>query len=381
MRKNKSGRSILCVLALLLASMAAANAARALPAGIDLLPPNIATLYDAGLYRQAAEALQGAAERNPKDASLQHWLGRCFFELRDFSNAIASLERAVSLDPGHSEYHDWLGRACGRKADQNSHSNMASALSLARRTHSEFKTAVQLNGSNIRVQRDLIAFMANAPPNLGGGEKNAMEQIRVLSALDPVEGDLAQGDLYTVRKKFDKASDEYKKVLESASNPIENYFEVADYYRDRGDSEKMSQAVEAAAKITPSDRRLSYYRGVALVLEKKELEVAEKDLRTYINTVPDNSELPAHSSAYEWLGRLYENEQRPDLAAEQYKAALSLDPQNKVLLEALKRLQKKRPLSAGPRLLVCAGPQPDNSASNDSSSLLDHPSNEGRQSP
>ena len=341
MRKKKYGRSILCVLAALLATTAAANAARAFPAGIDSLPPNIATLYNAGQYGQAAEALQAAAERNPKDASLQYWLGRCFFELRDFSNAIASLERAVSLDPGRSEYHDWLGRACGRKADQNSHSKMASALSLARRTHSEFKTAVQLNGTNIQAQRDLIAFMANAPPNLGGGEEHAMEQIRALSAVDPVEGELALGDLYTVRKKFEEASDEYQKVLESASNRIENYFEVADYYRDRGDSEKMSQAAEAAAKITPSDRRLSYYRGVALVLEKLDPEAAEKDLRTYIDTVPDNSELPAHSSAFEWLGRLYENEQRPDLAAEQYKAALSLDPQNKVLREALKRLQKK----------------------------------------
>lgn len=341
MRKKKSGRSILRVLAVLLATTAATNAAKAFPARLDSLPPNIAAFYDAGQYRHAAEALQAAAERNPRDASLQYWLGRCFFELRDFSNAIASLERAVSLDPSRSEYHDWLGRACGRKADQNSHSNMASALSLARRTHSEFKTAVQLNGTNIQAQRDLIAFMANAPPNLGGGEEHAMEQIRALSAVDPVEGDLALGDLYTLRKKFDEASREYQKVLESASNRIDNYFEVADYYRDRGDSEKMSQAVEAAAKITPSDRRLNYYRGVALVLEKLDPEVAEKDLRTYIDTVPDNSELPAHSSAYEWLGRLYENEQRPDLAAEEYKAALGLDPQNKVLREALKRLQKK----------------------------------------
>jgi tetratricopeptide (TPR) repeat protein len=332
--------SLILALTAVLASTLPIRPAWALPAGLDALPPDIKALYDAGRYRQAAEALQ-AAERNPKDASLQYWLGRCFFELHDFSNAIASLERAVSLDPGRSEYHDWLGRACGRKADQNSHSNMASAISLARRTHSEFKTAVQLNGTNIQAERDLIAFMANAPPNLGGGEEHAMEQIRALSAVDPVEGELALGDLYTVRKKFDEASGEYQKALESASNRIDNYLEVADYYRDRGDSEKMSQAVKAAAKIASSDRRLSYYRGVALVLEKLDPEVAEKDLRTYIDTVPDNSELPAHSSAYEWLGELYENEGRRDLAAEQYKAGLTLEPQNKALREALKRLQKR----------------------------------------
>jgi tetratricopeptide (TPR) repeat protein len=217
---------------------------------------------------------------------------------------------------------------------------MVSALSLARRTHHEFEVAVQLDGTNINARRDLIAFMVNAPGSLGGGEGNALKQIRALSAVDPVEGALALADLYTVQKKFAQASEEYQKVLESAPKRIGEYLEAADYYRDRGDSENMEQAVEGAVKIAPSDRRLSYYRGVALVLENKDSAVAENDLRTYLNTVPDNSEVPTHSSAYEWLGKLYENEKKPDLAAEQYKAALALDPQNKALREALKRLQK-----------------------------------------
>jgi tetratricopeptide (TPR) repeat protein len=62
----------------------------------------------------------------------------------------------------------------------------------------------------------------------------------------------------------------------------------------------------------------------------------------YIATVPDNSELPSHSSTYEYLGKLYEHRQQPDLAVEQYKAALALDSQNKVSHDALKRLQKNK---------------------------------------
>lgn len=340
MRRKNIGRSFLLVLAALAVTLQA-RPATAFSAEIDVLPPDIAKLYDAGQYRQATDALQAAVERNPTDASLHYWLGRCFFELRDFGRSISSLEHAVSLAPGRSEYHDWLGRACGRKAEESSHSNMASALSLARRTHHEFETAVRLDATNINAQRDLISFMANAPANLGGGEERAREQIRALSAVDPVEGELAQAELYAIRKKFDQASEEYEKVLSSTSNRINVYLEVADYYRDRRDSGHMQQAIEAAAKIAPSDRRLNYYRGVALVLEKKDPEAAEKDLRTYIGTVPDNSDLPAHSSAYEWLGKLFENEEKPDLAAEQYKAGLTLDPQNKALREALKRLQKR----------------------------------------
>jgi tetratricopeptide (TPR) repeat protein len=177
--------------------------------------------------------------------------------------------------------------------------------------------------------------------SLGGGEEHALQQIRALSVLDATEGTLALADLYAVQKKFDQADAEYQKVLESGVDRIDIYFEVADYYRDRSDAERMERATEAAAKIASSDRRLSYYRGVALVLAKGNLAVAEEDLRTYIDSVLENSELPSHASAYEWLGRLYENEDKPDLAAEQFQAALSLDPQNKNLREALKKLQKR----------------------------------------
>jgi tetratricopeptide (TPR) repeat protein len=329
------------VVAVLLAATLVARPVLALPTEFEALPPGIETLYNAGSYARAAEALEAAIAQSPKDASLYYWLGRCYFEIRDFNHSISAWERAVALDSGRSEYHDWLGRACGRKADESSHSNMAAALSLARRTHHEFEAAVRLDAANINAQRDLISFMANAPANLGGGEDRAMEQIHALSAVDPVEGELALADLYAVRKKFEQASDEYQEILKSAANRIGVYFEAADYYRDRGEAEHMEQAVEAAAKISSSDPWLSYYRGVALVLEKKDPAIAEKNLHTYIDTVPDNSEVPAHSSAYEWLGKLYEVEKKPELAAEQYKAALTLDPQNKALREALKKLQKK----------------------------------------
>jgi tetratricopeptide (TPR) repeat protein len=218
---------------------------------------------------------------------------------------------------------------------------MPTALRFARRTHHEFEAAVQLDGTNIDARRDLISFIANAPRDLGGGEERALEQINALSAVDPVEGILALADLYATRKKFEQANEEYQKVLTSASNSVGVYLEVADYYRDRGDSEHMEQAVKAAEKSASSDRRLSYYRGVVLVLQKGNPEIAEKDLRAYIDNVPENSEIPSHASAHQWLGKLYENERKPDLAAQEYQAALAVDPKNKALREALKRLQNR----------------------------------------
>lgn len=341
LKRQTTRRLLVIVLAGLLTVAIAPAIVRASTEPRGAPSPEIEKLYVSGSYGRAAELLRVAVERNTNDASLYYWLGRCYFETQDFDHAISSWERAVALDSARSEYHDWLGRAYGRKADEDSHSKMASALSLARRTHHEFEVAVQLDDKNVDAQRDLIAFMASAPGNLGGGEEKALEQIRALSSIDSTEGMLALADLYATRKKFEQASQEYQEILKSAPDRIDAYFETADYYRDRADSEHLQQAVDDALKITRSDRRLNYYVGVALVLAKKDLETAEKDLRTYIETVPNNTELPPHVSAYEYLGQLYEYEGRSGLAVEQYNAALALDPHDKAAREALKKLQNK----------------------------------------
>jgi tetratricopeptide (TPR) repeat protein len=319
-----------------------ARATGAVPGNLGVLPPAIQSLYNAGSYSQAAGALEASVAQNPKDTSLYYWLGRCHFELHDFNHAISDWERTVALDPGRSEYHDWLGRAYGRKAEGEGRSKMASALSLARRTHHEFETAVQLDPNNIDAQRDLISFMADAPAELGGGEPHAMEQIKALSAVDPLEGALALADFYADRKKFEQADEQYQEILSSQPNRVDAYFEIANYYLARDDSDHLEQALQAAARLAPSDRRLSYYRGVTMVLENEDWSAAEKQLRAYIATVPDNSEVPAHSSAYQWLGKLYENENKPDLAVDAYSTALTLDPENKAVQQALKRLQKQK---------------------------------------
>ena len=139
LKREKGGRNILVILAVMLTAALSARPGRALPVSLDALPASIAALYSEGSYSQAADALQAAIVQHPKDASLYYWVGRAYFEIRDFNRSISSWERAVALDLGRSEYHDWLGRAYGRKADESSHSNMAAALSLARRTHHEFE--------------------------------------------------------------------------------------------------------------------------------------------------------------------------------------------------------------------------------------------------
>jgi tetratricopeptide (TPR) repeat protein len=305
------------------------------------LPADIERLYNGGLYRQAAEGLGAAIQREPQESSLHFWLARCFYELRDYNRAISSLERAIALEPGRSDYHDWLGKSYGRKAEEANRFSAFSSMSLAHKSRREFEAAVRLDANNLAAQRDLIRFLVIAPGIVGGSETTAEQRIRVLEAVDSTEAALAQAELFASRKRFDAADGEYRKVLDMKPARIGVYFEIAEYYRDRGDAPRMAEAIEAGAPLAPSDHRLDYYRGIALVLANQDAPEAEKDLRRYIDTVPDNDNVPSHSTVHQWLARLYEREGQWDRAAQEYRATLILDPHNKQAAEGLKALQKR----------------------------------------
>ncbi len=294
--------------------------------------------YNAGRYNRAVDALNSAVANDPNDAPLHFLLGQSYYQLREYPRAAASLERAVQISPKESAYHDWLGRSYGRRAEETI---FLSAMSWARKTHHEFETAVGLEPHKFEAQRDLIRFEINAPGVVGGGDDKALKHVADLEKIDPIQGQLARGEFFATKKRMPEADAAFGKLLASDADKAGVFFEVSDYYRDRPDAEKMAEAVDKAEHIDPEDRRLKFYKGVLLVMQKKGPSEAEALLKTYIATVPDNSDLPTHAAAREWLGRLYESLGRFSEATEQYRLSLSLDPHNKEVEEALKRVEKK----------------------------------------
>jgi tetratricopeptide (TPR) repeat protein len=294
--------------------------------------------YNAGRYNRAVDALNIATAKLPDDASLQLLLGQSYYQLREFQHAVASLERAVQLAPKDSEYHDWLGKAYGRRAEE---SIFLSAMSWARKAHREFEIAVELNPQNLEAQRDLIRYEMNAPSVVGGGDEKALKHIDALEKIDSIQGQLARGEFFATKKRMPEADAVFGKLLESKADRAGVYFEVSDYYRDRANAEKMGEAINKAGHIDPEDRRLKFYKGVLLVVQGKSPIEAETLLKSYLATVPNNSDLPPHAAAREWLGKLYESLGRFSEAAEQYRLSLTLDPHDKRVEEDLKRVQRK----------------------------------------
>lgn len=289
--------------------------------------------FEAGRYQEAIQLLQPALRQTPQDARLHFWLARSYFELRDWDAAIRFAEQAVRLDARNSEYHFRLGQAYGEKADAER------SPSYARKTRREFEEAVRLDPRSLDARRALADFHCQASWIVGGSKDEARRQIEALAAQDPLAGILARASCYwRGDEKWDQAAAEYRRVFELKPKDAEAYFEAADFYRKRRDVTGLKAATDAAAQIDPNDARLLYYRGVMHAVAGDRLDEAERLLQAYLKT-PSRSDNPAHASAHEWLGKVYERMGKCSEARASYQRALQLDGNLKDAKENLKRLK------------------------------------------
>jgi tetratricopeptide (TPR) repeat protein len=289
--------------------------------------------FNSGNYPAAIKTLQTVPQVST-NAEAQYWLGRSYYELHDYDNAIAAAEEAVELDPKNSLYHEWLGRIYGGKADRDR------SFSYARKVKKEFEEAVRLNPSNIDARRDLEQYSMEAPWVVGGSKDEARDQVTAIEAIDPLEGHLARAAYDLDAKKPELAEKEYREVLAAKPKRIEPYFDVITFFIHQNKPADVEAAIQATAQVSPNDPRLGYYRGVSRVLSGTELPRGEEYLKSYLASTPDRSDWPSHAGAREWLGRLYEAEGKRAEAAEQYRAALQLDPGRKEAKSRLEKLEK-----------------------------------------
>ncbi|HCY76371.1 MAG TPA: hypothetical protein DHV28_10655 [Ignavibacteriales bacterium] len=64
---------------------------------------------DSGLFDAAIQNYKTYLDKNPKDADARVDMGVCYFNLRDYTNAIKEMETALKYDPKHQIAHLNLG--------------------------------------------------------------------------------------------------------------------------------------------------------------------------------------------------------------------------------------------------------------------------------
>jgi tetratricopeptide (TPR) repeat protein len=287
--------------------------------------------FNDGRYGEAADILKARVEYAPRDAAAYFWLGRARFELRDYTGAIAALERGVQLNPDDSEYHRWLGRIYGEEADRKR------SLSLAGRVRQQFENAVRLGPKNLAARRDLLEFYLEAPWIVGGGDDKARQQVTAITELDSNAGHFAYAAYLAHRSDYSHAAGEYRAAVSGRPARIESCFEAAEFFEKREDAAGLRAAADGAASVDPAEPRLLYFRGVAGVIAGADAGAAESLLQQYL-AVPARSDRPSAAASHEWLGRLYEKLGRVADARSEYRVSTALNPDRKSTRERLRRL-------------------------------------------
>ena len=313
----------------------AASAATPFPRDASSITRAAQNQFESGNYTAAITTLQSAISQNSASAETHYWLGRCYYELRDYDSAIREGEKSVSLDAKNSTYHLWLGRAYGGKADRDR------SFFTAKKVKTEFALAVQLDPRNIVARRDLQQYCMDAPWIAGGSKDEAYSQVNAIAALDLIQGHLARAVYYMeAMKKADLAENEYRQVLAARPKSADAYLELAEFFVAENKPSDVETSIQGAAQVSPSDPRLAFFRGVQRVLSGMDLSHAEEYLKSYIASTPSRSDWPSHAGARVWLGKLYEAQGKRAEAAEQYRAALQLDPERKEARIRLEKLEK-----------------------------------------
>ena len=228
-------------------------------------------------YRAALQILQQIPNR---DAEVWEWMGRAHYMSGDFKKATEHLEKAVAADPGNSEYHHWLGRAWGRRAETSS---WLTAIQYARKTRDSFEKAVALNPRNLEAVNDLFEYYLEAPGFLGGGLDRAAALSLKIRESDEVEYHYAAAKLAEARKEFGSAEAHLREATELAPRQVGRVVDLARFLAKQGKFQESDAAFQRALRLAPNNPKVIFAEAEALIKAKRNLPEARRLLKQYMS--------------------------------------------------------------------------------------------------
>ena len=289
----------------------------------SLLLPATADLT-AGRADDAISRLSSSLAGNPGDAEAHNLLCRVYYQEERWDDAIRECEAAVRLAPLDSEYHLWLGRAYGEKADAI---HSIKAFGLAKKVCAEFERAVQLEGGSVDALSDLGEFYTAAPSIVGGGKKKAEGVVQALEQHDVAQAHELRGRLAEKDKNYPLAETEFKAAVEASNQSADAWMALASFYARR---RQWDQALQALHAGIDADAKAARPHGPALVdgaailgRGNREPQLAIQLLRLYLDSPNQSADSPAFQ-VHVQLGRWLEQQGDHEGGRQQIEAAAAL---------------------------------------------------------
>ena len=252
----------------------------------------------------AVTGLRGYLSSDPNNAHAHLLLCRAFYAEEQADSALDECEAAVNglgrngLS-GSSEAQDWLGRACGQKAQS---AGYISGYKLARRVQAAFERAVEIDPKNGDAVDDLAEYYVNAPALIGGGTDKAAALAQRELGLVPQSAHRTLALAAEANKDFGRAEVEFQAAVLVAGRP-DAWADLGHFYARR---KQYDLAVDALRRCIAADTALDAAvvdAASILMMMDREQETAEKMLRGYLAGNAKSDAAPAFK-VHEQLGRL-----------------------------------------------------------------------------
>lgn len=232
------------------------------------------------------------------------------------------------------EAHYYLGDAYGTATVG---AGMFKAMSLARKSREQLDLALQLDPNHLPTRSALVEFYVRAPAMMGGDHDKAVEQANEIKKRDPLAGHRAFAYIATVDKKLDLAQAEYQAEVKEFPNQPRAHYDLGAFYISQKSYKEALDTFETSIKIDPNYMPGWFQIGHMAALMNADQERGEQAIRKYLGYAPKRGE-PSLARAHYWLGSIYEKQGKKAEAKASYGASLKLNPTQKDVQEALKRV-------------------------------------------
>lgn len=243
---------------------------------------------------QADEALQRldvALKADPNNAEALSLRCRVYYAEEQWDQAIAACERAVQIAPNISNYHLWLGRAYGGKAQQLA---LMAAYRMAKLIRAEFETAANLDPKSGEALSDLGQFYAQAPAIVGGGYGKAEGVARQLDGFSPVRALELRAQIAEEKKDYDAAEKALRAKISASHSAAQSWMDLGSFYERRQRWDEMLAALQSGAVAADHDHGPPLADGGAILMNAgREPRLAIEWMRTYLGSSALSEEAPA----------------------------------------------------------------------------------------
>jgi tetratricopeptide (TPR) repeat protein len=260
--------------------------------------------------------------------------GRAAMNRSDADAAATLFEKAVAQNPKSAEAHYLLGMAYGSQAQK---AGIFGQASLAGKTKDEFEKAVALDPNLLDARYGLVEFYAMAPGIVGGSYDKAFAQAAEIKKHDPLMAHRAAAFIYTHQQKMDDARNEYLAEVREFPKSARAHIDLGVSYIVAKNYKAAADEFETAANVEPAYMPVYFRLGQAAVITNSNYARGEESLRKYLAYTPKSDE-PSLARAHYWLGQIFEKQGKKTEAKASFATSLKLNPNQKDVAEALKRV-------------------------------------------